>query len=384
MDPGYHLFMPTTGEAPAQDFSSWIPLLVSFEQKDRVKVLGARWNRIAGVWMWPLNKPRAHVREWLPLCYRDDLEPPYLKPDMVPESMWGENLRKYLGDSEWKRVSRECRRRTSGFCRICGVHNKPHCHEQWEFIPDPSGARRGVQKLTGLVCLCEDCHRAIHVGKASVDGRLDEALSHLANVNNWTAEEAQASYHQAGEEWEWRNQYRWTLDCSLVEREYGVTADIAASEPEKQNVSVQVEEVEFGEAGETLDLRHYFEPLRYPDPRPEPEEYQAPRYVPVAPPALSPPLYRAAPVPAIYAPQPKRRVRFRTLLFAMIAGLLVGRWLALKYILKQPHIGTINAGSAKAVTNAAASQQKKGHKVRRRHQGAGSQIQAGQEKSPGG
>jgi hypothetical protein len=80
-------------------------------------------------------------------------------------------------------------------CSICGRRGF-HVDEDWRYflfrggdaICDVSSLRdtrgvRGVAYLVKLRVLCEKCHLVKHLGYASVQGRLNKALKHLAEVN---------------------------------------------------------------------------------------------------------------------------------------------------------------------------------------------------------
>jgi hypothetical protein len=58
-----------------------------------------------------------------------------------------------------------------------------------------------------------------HLGLASVNGRYDEALCHLAEVNAWTIDEAARYARRAFTRWEERSQHEWTVDTGVLETE---------------------------------------------------------------------------------------------------------------------------------------------------------------------
>lgn len=220
--------------------------------------------------MWPNDRQREPVRKWLPYSYRDDIEPPYILPEMIPRSMWGVNLRNLLSQAEWDRIRKDCYKKARYHCRVCGGKGEPpHCNEQWRFESAPEPSREGLQKLVRLACLCRACHQIKHLGQAAVAGRLDEAIAHMAKINRWTLDKARAVHSQAGEEWERRNLYRWTLDVSLLEREYGLIV-----KPDEENVRrLNVELVAKLEPTEkhalAFDHRHFFQTHGFPETRPE-------------------------------------------------------------------------------------------------------------------
>jgi hypothetical protein len=56
-----------------------------------------------------------------------------------------------------------------------------------------------------------------HLGLASVNGRYDEALRHLASVNGWTLAEAERYAGAAFARWEERSQHPWKVDLGALE-----------------------------------------------------------------------------------------------------------------------------------------------------------------------
>jgi hypothetical protein len=49
--------------------------------------------------------------------------------ELIPESAWGENLRKYLRKEIWEKIRKEVFRKANYKCSICGKRGKLHCHE---------------------------------------------------------------------------------------------------------------------------------------------------------------------------------------------------------------------------------------------------------------
>ena len=108
-------------------------------------------------------------------------------------------------------------RRANNRCEICGGRGKTHpveCHEVWHYDDTTR-----MQRLAGFTALCPDCHRVKHIGLANVQGKGNQAQSHLARVNGWTAHEARAYVAEAFELWAQRSEHDWQLDTSLLETE---------------------------------------------------------------------------------------------------------------------------------------------------------------------
>jgi len=81
----------------------------------------------------------------------------------------------------WRSLERE------GKCEICGVNKAKEIDEVWEY---KISEEKGLARLTGLKLVCDKCHLAIHLGYASVIGKLQEALHWLVQVSNVTLSEA--------------------------------------------------------------------------------------------------------------------------------------------------------------------------------------------------
>lgn len=169
----------------------------------------------------------------IPRMKRVDLSPPHLLPAMIPESMWGVNLRTLLPRSQWDTLRRECYRRASFTCEVCGaVESEMHCNEQWVFIRPELPSEVGIQRLVRLACLCLRCHMAKHLGFASAKGKLEEALDHLTWVNGWSREESYRCYHKVAREWEDNNFFSWHLELSYLARAYGYKVEVTEGQIE--------------------------------------------------------------------------------------------------------------------------------------------------------
>lgn len=94
-----------------------------------------------------------------------------------------------------------------------GRKRRPDCHELWIFEHQPG---RNIQRLTRLIALCPDCHRAQHIGLAGVNDETELVIAKLREVNGWTAAQAAWEMNRAWAEYERRQRYRWDLDLSAL------------------------------------------------------------------------------------------------------------------------------------------------------------------------
>ncbi|PKO83881.1 MAG: hypothetical protein CVU17_04565 [Betaproteobacteria bacterium HGW-Betaproteobacteria-11] len=149
--------------------------------------------------------------------------------ELVPASMWGKNVRAVISRENWDalRWSFGATKTKPQFmkldlpypdweapveCRICGAkENNLELHEQWQYDDE-----RFVQKLIGMIPICQDCHLAMHLGRANQLGLADKAKDHLARVNQWTTRQVQNHVKEAFEKWMLRSQNRYTLDLSWL------------------------------------------------------------------------------------------------------------------------------------------------------------------------
>ena len=144
---------------------------------------------------------------------------PKLEIELVPESVWGQNLRSLLSKNEWDSLRKMCYRKAGYKCEICGSTGRRHpveCHEVWEYA-------KGIQKLRGLIALCPACHLVKHFGFAQVNGKAAEALKHLGKVNHWNQRQVQAHVAEAFDLWAARSKRQWKSDISWIDtqiREY--------------------------------------------------------------------------------------------------------------------------------------------------------------------
>jgi len=133
-----------------------------------------------------------------------------LCPQLVPKPLWGVSLAKLvrMGTDELSLLGLEPRV-AGGLksfwlalprdkCVICGS-KASDIDEFWSYHVD-SG--RGLARIVSLRSLCEKCHLAKHIGYANVTGRLNEALEHLARVNNSTLSDVYTHLGKIYETWE--------------------------------------------------------------------------------------------------------------------------------------------------------------------------------------
>lgn len=92
-----------------------------------------------------------------------------LTQPIVPIALHGVNPRTIMGNIEWGKRKKEWQAKANHHCMICGryIAHKPGdwmaLHERYEYDLD-----RLIQKFTGYIILCEDCHNYIHQGRMQI------------------------------------------------------------------------------------------------------------------------------------------------------------------------------------------------------------------------
>lgn len=206
-----------------------IPLCVPFSRKDEVKRAGARWRQEHRVWVCDRallsSDVYSQLRPFVPRRYRPELKPPYIRPWMVPQTLWGKNLRSLLPKESWDVVRRHAYEQAGHRCRVCGGRGP-----QWPVEADEAWAYDDAtltQTLKGVIALCPDCHSVRHWGKSMVDGREEETLAHLMTINGWTRAQAEHAAEIAMTQWHERSRHEWKSDYSWVTRTHGFVIDEA-------------------------------------------------------------------------------------------------------------------------------------------------------------
>ncbi len=161
-----------------------------------------------------------------------------LEFELVPDSVWGSNLRSILSKAQWDVVRKEAYARANGRCMICGRPVKRlEAHEKWSY-----DEKNAVQKLEDVVALCHACHETVHIGRTQLMGREAEAAAHFCKVNGCNYAAYRKALGKATEDHLRRNRIaEWKLDLSYLKKfcgdDEGKGSDsdgAAASDEDKQ------------------------------------------------------------------------------------------------------------------------------------------------------
>lgn len=140
--------------------------------------------------------------------------------ELVPESCFFSNVRDNVSKEVWDRLRKQVYRKAGNVCEVCGGTGPRwpvECHEVWEYDDSTS-----TQRLIGMIALCPDCHSVKHMGMSEIRGVADRAREHMRRINSMTVDEAKQYEAGVWEVWKQRSTKEWSLDVSLLEKQYGI------------------------------------------------------------------------------------------------------------------------------------------------------------------
>lgn len=145
---------------------------------------------------------------------------PKLRVELVPNTCWLSNVRSYVSDHFWRKLSKEISEDSRQRCMVCGGRGRRHaveCHEAWYY-----DEQRRVQLLMRLDALCPMCHAIKHLGRTIQQGNRQMALDWLAKVNGWEEQTTMRYVDAVFAQWRARSEVEWTLDLSVLGEAYEV------------------------------------------------------------------------------------------------------------------------------------------------------------------
>jgi len=198
-----------------------VPLCVPFERRAEVAARGAVFDREEKCWLIERDRTSG-LEAFLPYRYRKDRAAPYIRPWMVPQSLWGHDLRALLAKEDWDRIRKDTYARAGSRCRVCGGRGPKwpvEADEGWDY----DDIRR-IQTLKGVIALCPDCHAVRHWGKTMTEGRSEQAIDWMVEINGWTRAQARQCADDAMALWHKRSDHTdWQCDITWAVRTYDVT-----------------------------------------------------------------------------------------------------------------------------------------------------------------
>lgn len=132
--------------------------------------------------------------------------------ELVPEECWYANLRSVLKPADWDKIRKAAYARAHYKCSVCGRSGRLEAHERWRYDEE-----RAVQTLETVVALCKNCHEVVHISRAQLTGRGDEAMEWFMKVNECSQSEFHEALQKTNEEYLRRNRVEgWTTDISWL------------------------------------------------------------------------------------------------------------------------------------------------------------------------
>lgn len=191
------------------------------------------------------------------------LETQKLQIEMVPQPLWGMNIRQVVTAAQWNKIRKKVMDEQNNRCSICGRKNgevatgydgisyktKLVCHEDWEyedwgweyedqqwmFYPEH------VQRLRGFMIICTMCSYCIHFGNtqslaARGHIRLESVKAHYMTINQCSETGFARDLQQATCLWEKRNRVDWIqeVDYSLFVWVFGEDAKESPEEVQRR------------------------------------------------------------------------------------------------------------------------------------------------------
>jgi hypothetical protein len=132
--------------------------------------------------------------------------------DLVPKTCWFSNVRSQVSSSDWDWLRKQAYKAANHKCEVCDAKGRLEAHEIWHYDD-----KNLIQKLHAITAVCKSCHELYHLGFASINGKLPQALRRLAKVNSWSMETTKEYVDIVFEIWMARSKKNWTLDLKLLD-----------------------------------------------------------------------------------------------------------------------------------------------------------------------
>ncbi len=145
-----------------------------------------------------------------------------LRIELVPEPLWGRNLRALLSPGAWQKLRKKLIAERGLTCAICGAVEESakriHAHEEWSYDTTQTPA---VARVSRVELVCARCHAVEHFGRLRrlyKDGRLEErvledVIAHFCAVNEVDVDAFLAHEDEAVREWRRLNRVAdWIVD----------------------------------------------------------------------------------------------------------------------------------------------------------------------------
>lgn len=178
---------------------------------------------------WDIRLPK-HL---LPYVARTKIIP--FLGDIIPSTSWGSSLSNLLTKSSWNKLMALTFEQNNHSCELCGSTKKLSCHEKWRYLPPLNNDVRyleesdllcdlssenpyniGVQRLSKLMSLCQDCHDINHLDIMEERDELQKGLELISDLTRMDARDTSEYYDYVNKRLVYHNQYQWVMDLSYI------------------------------------------------------------------------------------------------------------------------------------------------------------------------
>ena len=190
-----------------------------------------------------------------------------LQFELVPEPLFGKNLRSKLTSQDWTKISKSVRK----YCR-CSICKQKYpeeeleAHEVWSY-----NDIAGEQKLIDIIPVCKLCHNTIHIGSGSIRYDINVLRDHYCKINGVSLEEELKIEEEAFKTWNKRNTIEWTQTTpqSIINRYLYTNTAVETykkqfSDTKTENVSIEkiYIKVSYSEKDEAKALGARWDPIK--------------------------------------------------------------------------------------------------------------------------
>ncbi len=138
--------------------------------------------------------------------------------ELIPSSVWSQNLRSILKPKVWAGLRKEVCRKYNYRCVICGSKGKLQAHEVWEYDD-----KDHIQRLKDVIAVCSKCHLVKHIGFAGILGTkkkidYENLVKHFMKVNKCSHETFEKHLKEAIKKFEELSRYDWQIDLLSLKR----------------------------------------------------------------------------------------------------------------------------------------------------------------------
>lgn len=191
---------------------------VPYCDKNKVKSMGGKWNKLEKKWYIeddnPLKDSYEEFKEIKELNgenrnYGENI----LYIDMIPKTSYFKNIRSLFKVDDWNTIRNYIYKRVNYKCECCGCtrHKYLEAHERWSF-----DFENKIQKLERIIALCKLCHLSTHYGFSKRKRNINIINEHLKKIKNIDDTELHNHINEAYNIWKDRNKVIWTLDYSII------------------------------------------------------------------------------------------------------------------------------------------------------------------------